>query len=146
MGPHNTSRNSSNKLAETVTVTDSCGFWRSTLLKMLMNGPRLQPGIPGYVLILVEFRTHLRCYLMFFRGLQCCSHPSPPWQNAATKSSTSAQSYFSAQLMLLFSLFPSPSGCSADGSYEVKLMTKAIVHHTGDIIWQPPAIYKEHAS
>ena len=32
---------------------------------------------------------------------------------------------------------------SADGSYEVKLMTKAIVFHTGDIIWQPPAIYKE---
>ena len=32
--------------------------------------------------------------------------------------------------------------CSADGSYEVQLMTKAIVFHTGDILWQPPAIYK----
>ena len=32
--------------------------------------------------------------------------------------------------------------CSADGSYEVKLLTKAIVYHSGDILWQPPAIYK----
>ena len=33
-------------------------------------------------------------------------------------------------------------GCSADGSYEVKLLTKAVVYYTGDIFWQPPAIYK----
>ena len=32
--------------------------------------------------------------------------------------------------------------CSADGSYEVKLLTKAIVYHSGDILWRPPAIYK----
>ena len=33
-------------------------------------------------------------------------------------------------------------GYSADGSYEVKLLTKAVVYYTGDILWQPPAIYK----
>ena len=32
---------------------------------------------------------------------------------------------------------------SADGSYEVKLMTKAVVYYTGQISWQPPAIYKD---
>ena len=32
---------------------------------------------------------------------------------------------------------------SADGSYEVKMLTKAVVYHTGHILWQPPAIYKE---
>ena len=31
---------------------------------------------------------------------------------------------------------------SADGSYEVKLVTKATVYHTGHILWQPPAVYK----
>ena len=31
---------------------------------------------------------------------------------------------------------------SADGSYEVTLMTKATVHHNGLVMWQPPAIYK----
>ena len=36
--------------------------------------------------------------------------------------------------------------CSADGSYEVKLLTKAIVYHSGDILWQPPAIYKGRQS
>ena len=33
-------------------------------------------------------------------------------------------------------------GYSADGSYELKLLTKAVVYYTGDIYWQPPAIYK----
>ena len=31
---------------------------------------------------------------------------------------------------------------SADGSYEVTLMTKATVLWNGAVIWQPPAIYK----
>ena len=31
---------------------------------------------------------------------------------------------------------------SADGHYELKLNTKAIVHHDGLIAWQPPATYK----
>lgn len=31
---------------------------------------------------------------------------------------------------------------SADGNYEVTIMTKAILHHTGKVIWKPPAIYK----
>lgn len=31
---------------------------------------------------------------------------------------------------------------SADGNYEVTIMTKAILHHDGKVIWKPPAIYK----
>lgn len=32
--------------------------------------------------------------------------------------------------------------CSADGNYEVTLMTKATLRYTGEVIWKPPAIYK----
>ncbi|KYN08172.1 Acetylcholine receptor subunit alpha-like 1 [Cyphomyrmex costatus] len=31
---------------------------------------------------------------------------------------------------------------TADGNYEVTIMTKAILNHTGKVIWKPPAIYK----
>ena len=31
---------------------------------------------------------------------------------------------------------------SADGNYEVTLMTKATVKFTGEVSWKPPAIYK----
>lgn len=31
---------------------------------------------------------------------------------------------------------------SADGNFTVKLMTKATVHHNGEVVWKPPAIYK----
>lgn len=31
---------------------------------------------------------------------------------------------------------------SADGNYEVTLMTKATVYYTGLVVWQPPAVYK----
>lgn len=31
---------------------------------------------------------------------------------------------------------------SADGNYEVTLMTKATLNYTGDVLWRPPAIYK----
>ena len=31
---------------------------------------------------------------------------------------------------------------SADGHYELKLNTKAIVHYNGLVAWQPPATYK----
>ncbi|GFV03775.1 acetylcholine receptor subunit alpha-like 1 [Trichonephila clavipes] len=31
---------------------------------------------------------------------------------------------------------------SADGNYEVTIMTKAIIHSTGRVVWNPPAIYK----
>ena len=31
---------------------------------------------------------------------------------------------------------------SADGNYEVTIMTKAILHYDGQVIWKPPAIYK----
>ncbi|KAL7021449.1 hypothetical protein ACKWTF_011875 [Chironomus riparius] len=31
---------------------------------------------------------------------------------------------------------------NADGNYEVTIMTKAILHHTGKVLWKPPAIYK----
>lgn len=34
------------------------------------------------------------------------------------------------------------SAFSADGNYEVTIMTKAILHHSGKVIWKPPAIYK----
>lgn len=38
--------------------------------------------------------------------------------------------------------FLSPYAFSADGNYEVTIMTKAILHHTGKVVWKPPAIYK----
>ncbi|KAH7931860.1 hypothetical protein HPB49_025826 [Dermacentor silvarum] len=31
---------------------------------------------------------------------------------------------------------------SADGNYEVTIMTKAIIHEDGRVVWNPPAIYK----
>ena len=31
---------------------------------------------------------------------------------------------------------------SADGNYEVTIMTKAILHYSGRVTWNPPAIYK----
>ncbi|XP_043287466.1 acetylcholine receptor subunit alpha-like 1 [Venturia canescens] len=31
---------------------------------------------------------------------------------------------------------------NADGNYEVTIMTKAILHHSGKVTWKPPAIYK----
>lgn len=33
---------------------------------------------------------------------------------------------------------------SADGNYEVTLMTKVEVRFTGDVRWEPPAIYKSY--
>lgn len=36
--------------------------------------------------------------------------------------------------------------CSGDGNYEVTLMTKATVYHTGLVVWQPPAVYKSSCS
>ena len=35
-----------------------------------------------------------------------------------------------------------PVSGSADGNYEVTLMTKATLRHDGQVIWKPPAIYK----
>jgi len=31
---------------------------------------------------------------------------------------------------------------SADGKYEVTLLTKALVYHTGEVIWKPPALFR----
>lgn len=31
---------------------------------------------------------------------------------------------------------------NADGNYEVTIMTKAILHHDGKVVWKPPSIYK----
>ncbi|KAK3797562.1 hypothetical protein RRG08_054591 [Elysia crispata] len=31
---------------------------------------------------------------------------------------------------------------NADGNYEVTLMTKATLHSNGNVVWEPPAIYK----
>lgn len=36
--------------------------------------------------------------------------------------------------------------CSADGNYEVTLMTKATVYFNGMVVWQPPAVYKSSCS
>ena len=36
--------------------------------------------------------------------------------------------------------------CSADGNYEVTLMTKATVYYSGMVVWQPPAVYKSSCS
>ncbi|KAH0560629.1 D-arabinose 1-dehydrogenase (NAD(P)(+)) [Cotesia glomerata] len=36
--------------------------------------------------------------------------------------------------------------CSADGNYEVTLMTKATVYYSGLVVWQPPAVYKSSCS
>ncbi|XP_061172029.1 acetylcholine receptor subunit alpha-like 1 [Saccostrea echinata] len=33
---------------------------------------------------------------------------------------------------------------NADGAFEITLLTKATVHHTGRIVWEPPAIYKSY--
>ncbi|XP_073848732.1 nicotinic acetylcholine receptor alpha4 isoform X2 [Musca autumnalis] len=35
---------------------------------------------------------------------------------------------------------------NADGHYEVTLMTKATVHNSGLVMWQPPAVYKSSCS
>ncbi|KOB72301.1 Nicotinic acetylcholine receptor subunit alpha 4, partial [Operophtera brumata] len=35
---------------------------------------------------------------------------------------------------------------SADGNYEVTLMTKATVYYNGMVVWQPPAVYKSSCS
>lgn len=31
---------------------------------------------------------------------------------------------------------------SADGNYEVSFMCNALIHHSGEVLWVPPAIYK----
>merc|ERR1719266_2113604 len=31
---------------------------------------------------------------------------------------------------------------NADGNYEVTIMTKAVLHYSGKVVWNPPAIYK----
>ena len=35
-----------------------------------------------------------------------------------------------------------PLHCSADGNYEVTMMTKATIFFNGAVHWKPPAIYK----
>ena len=37
-----------------------------------------------------------------------------------------------------------PAAGSADGNYEVTIMTKAILNFTGRVVWKPPAIYKSY--
>ncbi len=32
--------------------------------------------------------------------------------------------------------------CSADGKYQVSIMTKATAHWTGKVVWEPPAVFK----
>jgi nicotinic acetylcholine receptor len=45
-------------------------------------------------------------------------------------------------LVLLLNLFQNCDSFSADGNYEVTLMTKATLSYTGEVIWKPPSIYK----
>lgn len=35
---------------------------------------------------------------------------------------------------------------NADGNYEITIMTKAILHYDGKVLWNPPAIYKSYCS
>ncbi|KAG7187587.1 hypothetical protein KM043_016655 [Ampulex compressa] len=39
-----------------------------------------------------------------------------------------------------------PACRTADGNYEVTLMTKATVYYSGLVVWQPPAVYKSSCS
>jgi len=56
---------------------------------------------------------------------------------------TLALHYFSYVPSLLYSIqIETKFTCSADGNYQVTLMTKATVHYTGKVVWEPPAIYK----
>ncbi|XP_050337998.1 acetylcholine receptor subunit alpha-like isoform X3 [Bactrocera neohumeralis] len=38
------------------------------------------------------------------------------------------------------------TGSSADGHYEITLLTKATVHSSGIVMWQPPVVYKSSCS
>lgn len=62
---------------------------------------------------------HNLCFILFFEWLLNCVHL---WQ-------------------IINHIF-----CSADGHYEVTLMTKATVYNTGLVVWQPPAVYKSSCS
>ncbi|CAF0824766.1 unnamed protein product [Brachionus calyciflorus] len=35
---------------------------------------------------------------------------------------------------------------SADGKYEISLMTRAKIDYEGNVVWEPPAIYKSHCT
>lgn len=50
--------------------------------------------------------------------------------------------YVFSPLSHYLSLSPNLTFLSADGNYEVTIMTKAILHHSGKVVWKPPAIYK----
>lgn len=53
---------------------------------------------------------------------------------------------YASFLLWIFYIFYVFSLHSADGHYEVTLMTKATVYNTGLVIWQPPAVYKSSCS
>ena len=42
----------------------------------------------------------------------------------------------------VFTSFHTKYISSADGKYEVTLMTKASLKYTGEVVWKPPAIYR----
>uniref|UniRef100_A0A8D8VW77 Acetylcholine receptor subunit alpha-like n=1 Tax=Cacopsylla melanoneura TaxID=428564 RepID=A0A8D8VW77_9HEMI len=46
------------------------------------------------------------------------------------------------KICLFFFFAPPPLFSSADGSYEVTIQTKAKVFYTGQVLWEPPAVYK----
>lgn len=39
-----------------------------------------------------------------------------------------------------------PRACSADGNYQVTIMTKAKLAYNGTVEWAPPAVYKRCAN
>lgn len=45
-------------------------------------------------------------------------------------------------LLYLYKIATNNIFCSADGEYVVTTMTKAVLSHTGKVLWTPPAIFK----
>lgn len=68
------------------------------------------------------FRVISPTTFFFLSQLLCGVPVDGPWSDALA-------------LSVLFSY-------SADGNYEVTLMTKATVYYNGLVVWQPPAVYK----
>ena len=44
--------------------------------------------------------------------------------------------------MQYFTKYNEKNNNSADGKYEITLMTRAVVYYNGTVHWEPPAIFK----
>lgn len=58
------------------------------------------------------------------------------WHEAATTHPVGTRLHIITKTCLPHPFF------SADGSYEVTIQTKAKVYYTGQVLWEPPAVYK----